>query len=104
MTSHYELELYIAGRTPSSRRAVANLRRLCDEAVPDEFRLVVIDILERPELAEEKRILATPTLIRAYPAPARRLIGDMSDPEKVLFHLDMPPLASVPDPREGENE
>ena len=89
--NRYELELYIAGRTPASRRAVANLRRLCESEFPDACRLAVIDILERPSVAEEKKILATPTLIRSYPPPARRIIGDMSDKDKVLFHLDMSP-------------
>jgi circadian clock protein KaiB len=102
--NQYELELYIAGRTPASRRAVANLRKLCQREWPETCRLAVIDILDRPAVAEEKKILATPTLIRAYPPPARRIIGDMSDLEKVVFYLDMPPVGAMTDPREGDEE
>lgn len=102
--NHYELELYIAGRTPVSRRAVANLRKLCDGNMQDACRLAVIDILDRPAVAEEKRILATPTLIRAYPLPPCRVIGDMSDMEKVLFYLDMPPVKDLANALFAEEE
>ncbi len=102
--NRYELELYIAGQTPVSRRAVANLRKLCERDMPDACRMVVIDILERPAVAEEKKILATPTLIRAYPPPPCRIIGDMSDMEKVVFYLDMSAVETMPAPREGEKQ
>ncbi len=100
--NRYQLELYVAGRTPASRRAVANLRNLCDTQLAGASRMSVIDVLERPAVAEEKKILATPTLVRAYPPPVRRIIGDLSDPDKVMFHLDMVPGRGRPAPLEGE--
>ncbi len=100
--NRYQLELYVAGRTPASRRAVSNLRKLCDTRMAGACRMAVIDVLERPAVAEEKKILATPTLIRVYPPPARRIIGDLSDPDKVLFHLDMSPAGDPSGPIEGE--
>ena len=83
------LKLYVAGHTPRSHGAIASLRRLCEQEL-DEYELTVIDVLERPQLAEGAKILATPTLIKEQPAPARRVIGDLSDPHKVLLGLDIP--------------
>lgn len=100
--NQYQLELYVAGRTPASRRAVANLRKLCDRQLSGACRMTIIDVLERPAVAEEKKILATPTLIRADPPPARRIIGDLSDPDKVMFHLDMSSAGEPSGPMEGE--
>lgn len=100
--NRYRLELYVAGRTPASRRAVANLRKLCDRQLSGACRMTIIDVLERPAVAEEKKILATPTLIRADPPPARRIIGDLSDPEKVMYHLDMMPRDGHSEPSEGD--
>ena len=85
----YVLRLYITGRTPRSERAIRNLRQMCDEDLGDQFRLEVIDVLEHPQLAEDEKILATPTLIRTLPPPIRRVIGDLSDREKVLLGLDI---------------
>ena len=70
-------------------RAQANLRRLCDELLSGQCRVEIIDVLEQPQLAEQQKILATPTLIRELPLPMRRVIGDLSDEEKVLMALDM---------------
>lgn len=85
----YVLKLYITGMTPRAERAVANLRRICDEELGGQYKLIVVDVLEQPQLAEDEKILATPTLIKVLPAPLRRIIGDMSDTEKVLLGLDM---------------
>jgi circadian clock protein KaiB len=85
----YVLKLYITGMTPRAERAVANLRRICDVDLGGEYKLVVIDVLEQPQLAEDEKILATPTLIKVLPPPLRRIIGDMSDTERVLLGLDL---------------
>jgi circadian clock protein KaiB len=83
------LQLYITGHTPRSERAIANLRRICEEKLDGRYEMVIIDVLERPQLAEDERILVTPTLIKPLPLPSRRLIGDLSDMEKVLSELDL---------------
>jgi len=83
------LTLYVTGQTTRSARAIANLRRICDEELGGEYDMKVIDVLERPQLAEDEKILATPTLIKELPLPIRRIIGDLADTEKVLIGLDM---------------
>jgi circadian clock protein KaiB len=83
------LQLYIAGLTPRSERAIANLRRICEEELGDHYEMVIIDVLERPQLAEDERILVTPTLVRPLPLPSRRVVGDLSDTKKVLSELDL---------------
>ena len=88
------LKLYVTGLTPKSERAVANMRRICQDELEGQYELVIIDVLERPQLAEDEKILATPTLIRELPLPLRRIIGDMSDTDKVLLGLDIKPYAS----------
>src|SRR4051794_16065523 len=90
----YLLKLYVTGQTPRSQRAVANLRRICEEELEGEYELIVIDVLERPQLAEDEKILATPTVVKELPTPIRRIIGDLSDTERVLLGLD---LRTVPD-------
>lgn len=85
----YLLKLYITGQTPRSERAITNLRRLCEAQLAGRYEMVVIDVLERPQLAEEEKILATPTLVREAPPPRRRIIGDLSDIAKVLIGLDL---------------
>jgi len=89
MTSVYVLTLYVTGQSARSQRAVANLRSLC-EGLGDTCELTVIDVLERPQMAEDERILATPTVIRRRPLPLRRVIGDLSDPQRVMQWLDLP--------------
>jgi circadian clock protein KaiB len=81
--------LYVTGHTPTSERAIQNLRIICAEQLKYEYEVQVIDVLERPELAEKDKIMATPTLIRTLPPPLRRVIGDLSDTEKVLWGLDL---------------
>lgn len=87
--SQYLLRLYITGKSARSERAIANLRRLCADELAGAYEIEVIDILERPELSESERILATPTLVKALPLPMRRVIGDLSDTAKVLLGLEL---------------
>lgn len=88
----FRLKLYITGQTPRSERAIENLRKICDDDLASRFELSVIDVLESPQLAEDEKILATPTLIKELPPPLRRVIGDLSDTEKVLLGLDLAPV------------
>jgi circadian clock protein KaiB len=87
----YLLKLYVTGRSPRAERAIANLRRLCQDELEGCYELQIIDILEHPQLAEDERILATPTLVKQLPPPLRRVIGDLSSSEKVLLGLDLRP-------------
>lgn len=80
----YVLSLYVAGGTPRSLRAIANTRALCEEYLPGQCALEVIDIYQQPSVAEEAELVAIPMLIKKSPAPARRFIGDMSDTERIL--------------------
>lgn len=86
--SQYILKLFITGQTEKSHKAVANLQRLFDQ-MGVEYQLIVVDVLEQPECAEQDRVLATPTLIRVMPLPARRIIGDLSDVERVRIGLGL---------------
>ena len=83
------LRLYVTGRTGHSLHAIRNLEALCREELEGEYDLEVIDVLEHPQLAEDEKILATPTLIKHLPLPMRKIIGDLSDREKVLLGLDL---------------
>lgn len=85
----FTLKLYITGKTPRTERAIVNLRQLCEEELAGCYELEIIDILEHPQLAEDERILATPTLIKQLPPPLRRVIGDLSDRDRVLLGLDL---------------
>jgi circadian clock protein KaiB len=87
----YVLKLYVTGSTPRTQLAVANLRRICEAELGAEYDLEIIDVLEHPQVAEDQRILATPTLVKQLPLPLRRVIGDLSDREKVLFGLELLP-------------
>jgi circadian clock protein KaiB len=87
----YVLRLYVTGTTPKSMRAIANLRRICEEHLQNRYDLEVIDLYQQPALAEGEQIIAAPTLIKKLPAPLRRMIGDMSDTERVLVGLDLRP-------------
>lgn len=89
MSKKYLLKLFVTGQTPRSELAIENLRRICEEEFQNEHELIVIDILKRPQLAEDEKILATPTVIKELPPPIRRIIGDLSDKEKVLLGLDL---------------
>ena len=85
----YVLKLYVAGSTPNSVRALKTLRTILEQEFQGVYALKVIDVIESPQLAEEDKILATPTLAKVLPPPVRKLIGDLSDREKVLIGLDM---------------
>jgi len=84
-----ELRLYVAGQTPKSLAALANLKRICDEHLKRECRIEVIDLVKNPQLAQGDQILAIPTLVRRVPAPLRKIIGDLSNVERVLVGLDI---------------
>jgi circadian clock protein KaiB len=86
----------VAGKTVRSEQAIANLRRICREELDGRYELEIIDVVESPEKAEEDRILATPTLIKQLPPPLRRVIGDLSDKEKVLLGLEVLPASDPP--------
>ena len=89
----WELRLYIAGQTPKSVLALANLRQYCEEHLIGRYKLEVIDLLLNPQLAEGDQILAVPTLVRKVPVPIRKIIGDLSNAERVLVGLDIRPVA-----------
>ena len=86
-----ELRLYVAGQTPKSLTAFANLKRLCEEHLAGEFEIEVIDLLENPRLAKDDQIVAIPTLVRKLPPPIRKIIGDLSDTERTLVGLQLRP-------------
>ena len=88
----YVFRLYITGRTPASDAALSNLRRICELDLRAEYEIEVIDVLERPQLAEDEKILLTPTLVREHPLPTRRIVGDLSNRQMVLLGLDLRPL------------
>ncbi|MEZ5404469.1 MAG: circadian clock KaiB family protein [Bryobacteraceae bacterium] len=88
---HTVLRLYITGKTLHSETAARRLQALCEKELAGTFEIEVIDVLERPQLAEDEKIVATPTLIKQLPPPIRRIIGDLSDTEKVLVGLDLVP-------------
>jgi circadian clock protein KaiB len=85
----YVLRLYVAGMTPNSARAIANLKKICEEHLAGRYDLEVIDVYRKPTLAKGEQIIAAPTLVKKLPLPMRKLIGDMSDEGKVLIGLDI---------------
>jgi circadian clock protein KaiB len=87
----YNLRLYIAGQTPKSIAAIANLNRLCEKHLAGRYNIEVIDLMKDPALAQRDQIVAIPTLIRQLPEPLKRIIGDLSNAEKVLVGLDIRP-------------
>ena len=89
--SKYLLKLYITSSSPRAEAAIRNLKRICAEELDGRYELEIIDVLEKPEAAELDRVLATPTLIKQLPPPLRRVIGDLSDREKVLLGLEVRP-------------
>jgi circadian clock protein KaiB len=89
----WRLRLYVAGQSPKSLKAFANLVRLCDEYLPSRYDIEIIDLLENPQLAEGDEIVAIPTLVRQLPAPMRKIIGDLSDTDRVLVGLQLRPGA-----------
>ena len=92
---HYKLRLFITGTTPRSTRAIENMRKICAENLAGKYNLEIVDVYEHPEATRELQVVATPTLVKILPEPLRRIIGDLSDKERVLAGLNIQPL---PDP------
>jgi len=90
----WELRLYVAGKTPKSATALSNLQKYCEEHLKGQYVIEVIDLLEKPQLAEGDQIFAIPTLVRKVPEPIRKIIGDLSNEEKVLVGLNIRPAKS----------
>ncbi len=89
----WDLRLYVAGQTPKSMAAIANLQRFCEEHLAGKYRIEVVDLVADPQLARVDQILAIPTLVRRLPPPLRKIIGDLSNSERVLVGLDLRPRA-----------
>jgi len=87
----WELRLYVAGQTPNSMKALANLRKIAEEHLKGKYTIEVVDLLKNPQLAAGDQILAIPTLVRKLPEPLRKIIGDLSNTERVLVGLDIRP-------------
>jgi len=94
--STYRLRLYVAGQTPRSLSAFTNLKAICDEHLQGRYELEIIDLLQQPQLARGDQILAIPTLVRRLPEPVKKIIGDLSNVERVLVGLDLRPVARAP--------
>ena len=90
-TESWNMRLYVAGQTPKSLHALVNLKKICDEYLAGKYHIEIIDLLENPQLASSDQILAIPTLIRKLPQPIRKIIGDLSNVERVLVGLDIRP-------------
>jgi circadian clock protein KaiB len=88
------LRLYVAGQTPKCIAAFANLKKICEEHLKGEYKLEVIDLIQNPQLAKGDQILAIPTLVRKLPMPLKKIIGDLSNTERVLVGLDLRPVDS----------
>ena len=95
---HYLLRLYVTGSTPRSARAIQNIRAICEKKLQGRYQLEVIDIYQHPEQVKPEQIVVAPTLIKKLPLPVRRIIGDLSDTERVLVGLD---IFSQPAPAAG---
>ncbi len=87
----WHLRLYVAGQTPKSIAALANLQRLCEEHLPGRYRIEIVDLVKQPQLARRDEIVVIPTLVRQLPPPIRKIIGDLSNQQKVLVGLDVLP-------------
>jgi circadian clock protein KaiB len=96
VSQRYKLCLFITGSTPRSMRAIENMREICDENLKGRYSLEVIDIYEHPEATRELQIVASPTLVKILPEPLRRIIGDLSDKDRVLAGLNLRPLDPGP--------
>jgi circadian clock protein KaiB len=88
----YKLRLFVTGSTPRSARAIANMRKICEENLHGRYDLEVVDVYENPDATRELQIVATPTLVKLLPEPLRRIIGDLSDEERVLAGLNLTPV------------
>src|ERR1700760_1683184 len=92
----FNLRLYVAGQTPKSLAAIANLQKICDENLAGRYKIEVIDLVVQPQLAAGDQIVAIPTLVRRLPPPLKRMIGDLSNTEKVIVGLDLRPVGKSP--------
>ncbi|HZR46246.1 MAG TPA: circadian clock KaiB family protein [Candidatus Manganitrophaceae bacterium] len=90
-SEEYHLRLFVTGVTPRSTRAIANIRAICEEYLKGRYRLEVVDIYQQPELAKEEQIIAAPTLVKKFPLPLRRFIGDLSNKDRILLGLNVEP-------------
>ena len=88
----YRLRLYIAGQTPNSIAAITNLKKICEDKLKGRYRIEVVDLLEKPQLAKGDQIIAIPTLVRRLPPPVKSIIGNLSKTESVLVGLDLQPV------------
>ena len=88
----YRLRLYIAGQTPNSVAAIANLKKICEDKLRGKYRIEVVDLLEKPQLAKGDQIIAIPTLVRRLPPPVKKIIGNLSKTDSVIVGLDLQPL------------
>jgi len=91
----FDLRLYVAGQTPKAIRAFSNLRKICEEHLEGRYRIEVIDLLENPTLGQGDQILALPTLVRRLPTPIKKIIGDLSNADRVLVGLDLRERGSI---------
>ncbi len=91
----WDLRLYVTGRSPKCLRAIENLRRVCEEYLAGRYRIELVDLLENPRLAADDQILAVPTVVRRLPSPIRKLVGDLSDTERLLVGLQLRAPGSI---------
>jgi circadian clock protein KaiB len=92
----WELRLYVTGRSPKSVRAIENLQLVCEQHLPGQYHIEIVDLLENPRLAADDQILAVPTLVRKLPPPIRKIVGDLSDTDRVLVGLQLRPRNGAP--------
>ena len=95
--AEWKLRLYVAGQTPKSLTAFANLRRICEEHLAGRYEIEVIDLLKHPELAQSDQIIALPTLVRKLPEPIKRIVGDLSNCERVIVGMNLEKISEPPD-------
>jgi circadian clock protein KaiB len=96
LADRYVLKLFVTGTTSRSQRAIENMRRICEERLHGQYDLEIIDVYDNPDVTRELQVIATPTLVKILPEPLRRIIGDLSDREKVLAGLNLSPIRSAP--------
>ena len=92
----WELRLYVTGRSPKSVRAIENLQRACEQYLAEQYHIEIVDLLENPRLAADDQILAVPTLVRKLPPPIRKIVGDLSDTDRLLVGLQLRPRKGKP--------
>lgn len=100
----YTMRLYVTGATPRSSRAIANLRKICDEYLAGRYKLEIVDVYQQPELAREGQIIAAPTLVKSFPRPLRRFIGDMSNTANLLAGLEIRLISTKTPPEASDHK